>query len=85
MGEGAAPAGEARNLAPGRRRGSARRHYGLLRSWLTVRAGYPEESAARRRKENAAMARRQARRSRKGSHTEKEGCAHRRAIPLIFG
>ena len=58
------------------------------RSWLTeaVTLRTATKSAARRRKENAAMARREAPRisERKCGHTKNNGCAPWRAIPLIF-
>src|SRR3954470_6936160 len=58
---GAAPAGEPRKLTLGRRRGSARRYYGVLQGAGGRGRRSAAESAARRRKENAAAERRKAR------------------------
>src|SRR5437867_1254886 len=88
VGEGAAPAGVlSAKHAPGRRRGSARwpiraACQELADGW-PFRNGRPTKSAARCRKENAAMARREAPVLSRGSAaTKNNGCATWRAIPL---
>jgi len=75
--------------ALGRRRGSARRPLGAARQELAdggrPQAGRPRKARPGCRKENAAMARREAPAfSRGNAARQNNGCATWRAIPLIF-